>query len=101
MTIQSSGNISVINGKIIVDGKDVTPDAKEISIEVFGNVDRLQVDECQVVSIAGDAGKVSTMSGKVEVVGDVKGNVSTMSGKVVCGNVGGSVSTMSGKIERN
>ena len=32
MTIQGSGNVVISNGKIMVNGKDVTPDSKEINI---------------------------------------------------------------------
>lgn len=41
-----SGNSIVVttNGKIIINGKDVTPDNKEINISVQGNIDELKVD---------------------------------------------------------
>ena len=43
---------------------------------------------------------IKTMSGDVEIHGDVNGDVKTMSGDVDCGNVAGDVSSMSGDIKR-
>lgn len=96
--IQGGRNVSIVNGKITVDGKDVTPDAKEISIVVNGAVERLDVDACRTVSVTGDVGNVKTMSGDVDVSGDVKGSVQTMSGSVSCGNIAGGASSISGNI---
>jgi hypothetical protein len=95
-----AGNSIVIsNGKVIIDGKEVTPDSKEINITVDGNIGELKVDACNTVSVKGNIGYVKTQSGDVDITGDViNGSVSTMSGDIVCGNVGGSISTMSGDI---
>lgn len=60
VTISGGRNVTIRNGKVIVDGKDVTPDAKEINISVTGNVERLEADACQKISITGDAGSVTT-----------------------------------------
>jgi hypothetical protein len=92
-------SIVITNGKVIVDGKDVTPDSKEINISVEGDVAELRVDACSRVSGAGNAGNVKTQSGDVKVAGDVTGNVQSMSGDVDCGSIGGSVSTMSGDVK--
>lgn len=99
VTIQASGNISVQNGKILVNGVDVTPDAKEINIVVGGNTDKIHVDACNLITVSGRVGDIKTMSGDVEVNGDVDGSISTMSGDVECGNIGGSVKSMSGDIK--
>lgn len=100
VTITGGRNITIRNGKVIVDGKDVTPNAKEINISVNGSIDRLEADACQKISITGDVGNVKTQSGDVDVNGDIKGSVQTMSGDVDCGGpIGGSVSTMSGDIK--
>ena len=95
----SGGNVSVINGKVIVDGKNVdVPDAPVFNIVVEGNVGEVSGDFA-TVTVAGDAGSVKTMSGDAKVDGNVNGSVSTMSGDVrVKGSIGGSVSTMSGDI---
>ncbi len=108
-------NVSIINGKVLVDGKDVTPNAKEITIQVIGDVDSLDVDYAQSVSITGNvqsvqtaaadvtigggvAGSVQTASGDVDVDGDVQGSVATVSGDVDCCDVAGNVTTVSGDI---
>lgn len=92
-------SIIINNGKVIVDGQDVTPDSKTITIEVTGNVDKLSVDACSKIAINGDSGSIKTQSGDVEVGGQVSGSIQTMSGDVDCGNVLGNISTMSGDVK--
>jgi DNA polymerase/3'-5' exonuclease PolX len=92
-------SITITNGKVIIDGKDVTPDSKTITISVEGNIDNLTVDACDKVTVTGDVNKVKTMSGDVDIKGNVTDSVSTMSGDVDCGNIGGSIKTMSGDIK--
>ncbi|MEY4433354.1 MAG: Aeromonas phage phiA8-29 [Bacteroidota bacterium] len=99
MTITGSGNITVLNGRVIVNGKDVTPEGKEINITVTGNVEKLEVDACSKIAITGDVQNVKTQSGDVDISGAVSGSIQTMSGDVDCGNVGGSISTMSGDVK--
>jgi len=100
VAIHGGRNITVRGGKVIVDGKDVTPDAKEISISVTGNVDSIEADACEKISVTGDVGSVMTQSGDVDVGGSIGGSVQTMSGDVDCGGaIGGSVTTMSGNIK--
>lgn len=92
-------SITITNGKVIIDGKDTTPDAKEINISVDGNIEELNVDACNKVFVNGSVGDIRTQSGDVDVSGDVSGMISTMSGDVKCGNVGGKISTMSGDVK--
>jgi hypothetical protein len=91
-------NMIISNGRIVVNGNDLTPNGKEINIAINGNIDRLEVDACQKVGVIGDVGNIKTQSGDVDVKGNVKGNIQTMSGDVDCQQVFGSVSTMSGDI---
>ena len=95
----SGNNIVVTNGKVIVNGKDVTPDSKEINISVQGDIDELKVDSCNKVSVTGNVKSVSTKSGDIDIAGNVEGSVQTMSGDVDCGNINGAISTMSGDIK--
>lgn len=101
VVIQTSGRgiVTIRGGQVSVDGKDLTPDAKEINIVVNGPLEKLEADVCNKVSVTGNVGNVRTQSGDVEVTGNVTGSVSTMSGHVDCGNVTGSVSTMSGHVK--
>lgn len=95
----TGSNVVVINGKVFVNGKDVTPDTKEINIDVQGNIEKLEVDACSKITITGDVHNVKTQSGDVDISGNVNGNIQTMSGDVDCGNVSGSISTMSGDVK--
>lgn len=99
VTISGHGNVVVNNGRIMVGGKDVTPDAKDIRIEVHGDVEKVQADVCSSIVVHGSVkGNVQTQSGDIEC-GDVGGSVSTMSGDVDCHSVAGNASTMSGNIK--
>jgi len=92
-------SISVSRNKIIIDGKDCTPDAKEINIIVNNDISELKIDVCDTLKVKGNVGSIQTQSGDVKVEGDVTGNISTMSGDVDCYEVGGNISTMSGDIK--
>jgi hypothetical protein len=97
-TTYQGRSVVIGNGQIVIDGKNITPDDKQINISVLGDIDRLEVDVCEKVSVNGNVGHVETQSGNVEVSGDVNGGIQTMSGSVLCGNISGSVKTMSGSI---
>lgn len=94
-------SIQITNGKVIVDGKYVTPESKDVSIIVEGSIESINADTCSKIEVSGNAGSVKTMSGDVFIEGDVSGSVTTMSGDVRCGGVQGNVSSMSGDIKRN
>ncbi len=96
----SGKNITIRNGKVQIDGNDVTPaDEKVITITVEGNVNKLQVDACESCTITGEVKSVSTMSGDVEINGNCSGDIDTMSGDVtVSGHCDGDIDSMSGKI---
>lgn len=96
----SGQNITVTNGKIIIDGQDVTPDSKNIYIHVDSFINEINVDVCDEISVGGDVGSVTTQSGNVNIVNNVNGNVKTMSGNVKCNNVTGNVNTMSGNVKK-
>ena len=99
----SSNNSSIVmtNGKIIVNGVDVTPDAKEINVTVTGDVNNLEVGACNKVKITGNVRSVNSGSGDIEINGSVGGDIRTGSGDVHCGNVEGNVRTGSGNIKHN
>ena len=101
VTISNKGNnISIINGRIMVDGINVTPEnQKEIKIEVIGDLNSLSCDMCQELVVRGDVRDLTSISGDVEVKGEVRGNVETTSGDVTCGNIGGHVETTSGDVD--
>jgi hypothetical protein len=96
-TYTGKKSVQITNNRIMIDGVDVTPKAKQITIQITGNVSHLSVDACETLTITGNAGEVITQSGNVHCC-NVQGNVETMSGNVSCGAIDGDASTMSGKI---
>jgi hypothetical protein len=113
----SGRNIQIVNNRIVVDGNDITDqykDQKVINIQVDGDVQTLEADGANQVtingsvgsaksgvgdiSITGNCGPVVNGSGDVKVGGGVAGNIQTGSGDVSCGEVSGSVKTGSGDI---
>lgn len=89
-TIRVKGsNITIINDKIIVDGKPIEEamDAKNITIIVEGDCNRLDV--AGEVTIQGNCGSVDC-GGSCNIRGNVTGNVDA-GGSVTCGNVSGDI----------
>lgn len=97
--ITGGQNVNIVGNRVFVDGRDVTPDSKDIRIEVNGNLESLSADSCSSINVSGTVGNVSTQAGNVKC-GNVFGSVKTMAGDVHCGTVGGDVKTMSGDIIR-
>lgn len=92
-------NVVCKNNKVYVDGKDMTPEQKEIKIIVNGNCDVLEV-EAGHVEINGNVTKeVSTGAGDIKITGDVVGDISSGAGDIkIGGSVTGEVSTGAGDI---
>lgn len=105
-TYKVEGHISIINGEIFANGKKVVnyeeldTDQKTINIAVEGDVEEIDVEVCDTITVSGNVKNIKTMSGDVDVQGCVEGDIKTMSGDVDCGDVGGDVSSMSGDIRR-
>jgi len=112
-TYISGNNITITKNRVIIDGVDVTPDSKVITITVDGNIDEINADYCQKILVNGNVRSITATSGDIEckeVSGDIKttsgdiecenvcGSVNTTSGDVKCGNVTGNVKTLSGDI---
>lgn len=98
VTYSGGNSIVAIGNKVMIDGKDVTPDSKVINITVEGNINEVSADYCQKIIVNGTATNVRTSSGDVECK-DVTGSITTMSGDVEAENVGGSITTMSGDVK--
>jgi hypothetical protein len=97
-----TGNMSIVNGEVYIDGAHITgdgiEDSKTVNIEIVGNVGDLAVSGCNYINLH-SAQKVSTSSGDVNVDGDVLGDTQTISGDVVIGgSVTGKVKTSSGNV---
>ncbi len=94
----SGNNINISNGKVFIDGKNVTPEEKDIRIAINGNVTYLQVDSCETVDVKGNIDKLRTGSGEV-YCDAIVGTVVTGSGDVDANEIGGSVTTGSGDVD--
>ncbi len=106
VTIASGGNITIVNGRIIVDGQHAAlngelGEAKVFNIVVEGDVEKVS-GEFASIEVQGNAGRVDSVSGSVKVAGSVSGKVETVSGSVrVEGTVAGDVRTVSGNVRHS
>jgi hypothetical protein len=89
-------NISINNNVVKIDGK-IAECSHPYVVSVSGDVDKLEVDSCESVTVAGAVQSVKTMSGDVKC-GEIRGSVQTMSGDVDAKAIHGPTSTMSGDI---
>lgn len=94
-------DITIVNNKVIIDGVDVTPDSKQITINVEGNVESIKADVVTKITVAGNVGgDLNCGTGDVQVNNGVNGYVKTGVGDVkISGNVGGNVKTGVGDIK--
>lgn len=103
-TFRVNGRVSILKNKVVCNGDQVVDldslEEKEINISINGDVEKIDVDACDRIEVTGNVDYIKTMSGDIEVHGDVTGDVKTMSGDIDCGNVGGNASTMSGDVRR-
>lgn len=99
-------NMVITGGKIYVEGKPLSeldaidPNEKVINITIQGDVERLEVDYCKSIQVTGNAKRVHTQCGDIEVKGNVDGDVHTNCGSITCGNVEGDCHTNLGSISR-
>lgn len=113
----SGRKVSLVNGKVFVDGKELkTPDDKEpIKVEIHGELQELVCDGCEI-KIEGNVGSINgrtstiqcnTIAGDASVgagsiaAGIIKGNASAGSGTIKAETIQGSVKTGSGTIKYN
>jgi hypothetical protein len=89
-TIRVHGsNISIINGKIIVDGKPIQEALDEPNITVIVEGDCQTLSTYGNVEVRGSVGNVDCR-GSCHVEGNVTGNIDA-SGSVTCGDVSGDI----------
>lgn len=96
----TGSNVSIVGGKIIVDGKEVEglEGEKEITVNVEGNLVNLRTDH-GVVNVKGSAESIQSVNGNINVGGCVYGDVKTVNGNIDCKAVKGSVSSINGNIK--
>ena len=91
-------NVSIINNKIFVDGKEIGTEEKEINIIVEGNLDKLEVDCCNSIKVNGVTKDVEVSNGSITISGDVKGNVNNVNGNIIAKVINGNCKTKNGDI---
>jgi uncharacterized protein (DUF342 family) len=94
-------SIVISNGKVKIDGKRVdTGDAKEIKIEVHGDIDLLDVDVCEYVTVEGNVGDIKVSQGDITVNGNVMDNVTNSQGDItIAGDLNGDAKNSMGNIK--
>lgn len=92
-------SIIITDGKVVVNGVDVTQKGDKITIQIEGDVDNLDIDFCRELVINGNVGEVVCQAGDVKISGNIEGGVQTQSGDIDAeGNINGGVETMSGDV---
>lgn len=87
----SNKSISFINGKMLVNGVEIT----------FDSLGNKIVKKLGSITINGNVGTVTGTSGSINIKGNVTGCVTCTSGSIRCGNVSGDVRATSGVIKYN
>jgi len=92
-------SITIRNGIVTVDGKKLdSKDVKIINIE--GEIDVLNIDVCESITVKGNAGEVKTSHGDIKISGDVIDDVKTSQGDIeIGGDVTGNVTNSMGDIK--
>jgi len=91
--VYKGDNIFVSGSKVFVDWKkvDISEDEKNIVINVTADIESLQVDVCDSISIKGNCGSVSSKNWSVNINGDVAGDVTNKNWYITCVDVGWNV----------
>jgi hypothetical protein len=103
-TVDISGSVqslSINNGQIRINGRNIElEDGKVFNIEITGDVQNIDVDDCESVTVNGNVtGSVKTISGDIRC-GNIGESVKTISGDVRASEIKGSVSTVSGDVSK-
>lgn len=99
-TYQSGKNLSIRNGRIFVDGKDVTPIAEKFEITVSGDVEKIDFDYVKAINVTGNVGTVNAGMGDVNVSGNIGADAHTGHGDIeVKGDIIGNAKTSMGNVK--
>lgn len=116
VTIIKNGRRVVVNGNyvknvkidkmtmVLIDGKPIKEfgqtDEKVINISIQGDIERLEVDCCENIKVTGNARRIKSNQGDIEIHGNVEGDVHSNMGSITCGNVNGDCHANMGSIIR-
>lgn len=76
-TVSSGNSISIIDNKVIVDGKEITDfnsiEEKEVNIQINGDINNVNISgkatlQCNNIMNLTNSGKVSCVNSKIETV---------------------------------
>lgn len=91
-------NVSVVNGKVVIDG-NVVSEEQNVIINIHSSTVRILSSDGNINISDSEVSDCSTTSGNLIIHGDVYGNVETRSGNItISGPVAGSVTSRSGNI---
>lgn len=99
---QTIKSMTISGGKIIIDGKvaNIPTDYPNITINIQGDIERLEVQQCDKINISGNAKRVKTNCGSIDVQGNIEGDAHTNCGSISCNVVEGDAHTNMGSIYR-
>lgn len=89
-------------GKIYINGSErvIPSDYPEITINIQGDVERLEVEQCEKVHIHGNARRVKVNCGSVDITGNIEGDAHVNCGNLHCQSIEGDASTNMGDIHK-
>lgn len=92
-------NITQVNGRVIINGKDITEQYSEqqINIVVNGDVQTIASENATVVVNGNIGGDITSLNGNIQCV-DISGNCESKNGNIAARNINGSVNTKNGNI---
>lgn len=98
-------NMVISNGKITVDGMPYEEwcnrnEIVVVNIIVNGDIDSLNADSCDTISINGNANNINTKNGNVSVSGNIEGNAESKNGNITANVIQGHAETKNGNICR-
>ena len=95
-------DLSISGGKVYIDGKlQHEEDKIDINITVNGNLDTLEVDACNTITVKQNCKVVTCKNGNVIIHGNVEGDVTNKNGNIKCKNILGDANTNIGNIVKS
>ncbi len=96
-------NIEIKNNRVWVDGEEQKDsklkEVKNISISIDGNIQSIEISDCNDLRVKGDVGKIDLNNGNIEIEGNVENGVTSKNGNIeINGNVTGNVSSVNGDV---
>ena len=95
----TGNSIRYSNGKVIIDGKTVDgSNMPIINIKVEGNINQLEVDNAEEITVIGNVTAIETTNGNVKVNGNILENATSINGNINATTIMGKATTKNGNI---